>query len=87
MRNRASSLADAGQFGSGRAWLVKDTDGSLKVTKSENGVNPLCFGQTALLGSDVREHSCYIDYRNKRPACLTNFPDDLVNWENGASRM
>ena len=44
------SAAGAGQFGSGWCWLVKDTDGGLKVTKTENGVNPLCFGQTALLG-------------------------------------
>ncbi|MBQ0748748.1 MAG: superoxide dismutase, partial [Roseovarius sp.] len=67
--------------------VVKDTDGSLKVTKTENGVNPLCFGQTALLGCDVWEHSYYIDFRNKRPAYLTNFLDNLVNWENVASRM
>jgi superoxide dismutase len=64
---------------------VKDSDGSLKVTKTENGVNPLCFGQTALLGCDVWEHSYYIDFRNKRPAYLTNFLDNLVNWENVAS--
>ena len=75
------SAAGAGQFGSGWAWLVRDKDGSLKVTKTENGVNPLCFGQTALLGCDVWEHSYYIDYRNKRPAYLTNFLDNLVNWE------
>ena len=81
------SAAGAGQFGSGWAWLVKDTDGSLKVTKTENGVNPLCFGQTALLGCDVWEHSYYIDYRNKRPAYLTNFLDKLVNWEYVASRL
>ena len=79
--------AGAGQFGSGWAWLVKDTDGGLKVTKTENGVNPLCFGQTALLGCDVWEHSYYIDFRNKRPAYLQNFLDNLVNWENVASRM
>ena len=79
--------AGAGQFGSGWCWLVKDTDGSLKVTKTENGVNPLCFGQTALLGCDVWEHSYYIDFRNKRPAYLSNFLDKLVNWENVASRM
>ena len=53
------------------------------MTKTENGVNPLCFGQTALLGFDVWEHSYYIDFRNKRPAYLTNFLDKLVNWENG----
>ena len=79
--------AGAGQFGSGWCWLVKDKDGSLKVTKTENGVNPLCFGQTALLGCDVWEHSYYIDFRNKRPAYLTNFLDKLVNWENVSSRM
>jgi len=81
------SAAGAGQFGSGWCWLVKDKDGSLKVTKTENGVNPLCFGQTALLGCDVWEHSYYIDFRNKRPAYLSNFLDHLVNWENVASRM
>ena len=81
------SAAGAGQFGSGWCWLVKDTDGGLKVTKAENGVNPLCFGQTALLGCDVWEHSYYIDFRNKRPVYLTNFLDNLVNWENVASRM
>ena len=77
----AFAAAGAGQFGSGWAWLVKDADGSLKVTKTENGVNPLCFGQTALLGCDVWEHSYYIDFRNKRPAYLSNFLDKLVNWE------
>ena len=32
------SAAGAGQFGAGWCWLVKDTDGSLRVTKTENGV-------------------------------------------------
>jgi Fe-Mn family superoxide dismutase len=78
--------AGAGQFGSGWCWLVKDGD-ALKVTKTPNGVNPLCFGQTALLGCDVWEHSYYIDFRNKRPAYLQNFVDKLVNWENVAERL
>ena len=81
------AAAGAGQFGSGWAWLVKNADGSLAVTKTENGVNPLCFGQTTLLGCDVWEHSYYIDFRNKRPVYLTNFMENLVNWENVASRM
>ena len=83
----AFSAAGAGQFGSGWCWLVKNADGSLAVTKTENGVNPLCFGQIALLGCDVWEHSYYIDFRNKRPVYLSNFLDNLVNWENVASRM
>ncbi len=80
------SEAGVGQFGSGWAWLVKNADGSLAITKTENGVNPLCFGQTALLGCDVWEHSYYIDFRNARPKYLENFLNNLVNWENVASR-
>ena len=81
------SAAGAGQFGSGWAWLVKDASGALKITKTENGVNPLCFGQTALLGGDVWEHSYYIDFRNKRPAYLTNFLDKLVDWDAVAAKL
>ena len=83
----AFCAAGAGQFGAGWCWLVKNADGGLEVTKTENGVNPLCFDQTALLGCDVWEHSYYIDFRNKRPGYLSNFLDKLVNWENVASRM
>ena len=82
----AFAAAGAGQFGSGWCWLVKDKDG-LKVTKTEIGVYPLCFGQTALLGCDVWEHSYYIDFRNKRPAYLANFLDKLVNWDAVAARL
>ena len=67
--------AGVGQFGSGWCWLVAESDGSLKVTKTENGVNPLCFGQTTLLGCDVWEHSYYIDFRNKRPGVSGEFPE------------
>ena len=81
------AAAGAGQFGAGWAWLVKDKDGALKVTKTENGVNPLCFNQTALLGLDVWEHSYYIDFRNKRPAYITNFLDTLVDWEKVAADL
>lgn len=81
------AAAGAGQFGSGWCWLVKNPDGSLAVTKTENGVNPLCHKQTALLGCDVWEHSYYIDYRNKRPAYVANFLDKLVDWEYVASRL
>ena len=81
------SAAGVGQFGSGWCWLVKDNDGSLKITKTENGVNPLCFGQKTLLGCDVWEHSYYIDFRNKRPVYIANFLENLVNWENVAERL
>jgi Fe-Mn family superoxide dismutase len=78
--------AGVGQFGSGWCWLVLDK-GALKVTKTPNGVNPLCFGQTALLGCDVWEHSYYLDFRNRRPAFIQNFLEKLVDWENVADRL
>ncbi|MEM1343942.1 MAG: superoxide dismutase [Pseudomonadota bacterium] len=83
---KAFSAAGAAQFGSGWAWLVLDGS-ELKITKTPNGVNPVCFNQTALLGCDVWEHSYYIDFRNKRPAYLENFLNNLVDWENVAARM
>ena len=68
------------QFGSGWAWLAVK-DGSLIVTKTPNGENPLMTGAQPILGCDVWEHSYYIDYRNLRPKYLEAFFDNLVNWE------
>src|SRR5919205_1030796 len=48
--------AAVGQFGSGWAWLVLDK-GKLKITHTQNGVDPLPLGQTALLTCDVWEHA------------------------------
>jgi Fe-Mn family superoxide dismutase len=68
------------QFGSGWAWLVED-NGTLKVTKTPNAVDPLAEGQKPLLTLDVWEHAYYIDFRNARPAFIKNFLDQLVNWD------
>ena len=74
------------QFGSGWAWLsIKD--GKLKISKTANAANPIIEGMKPILGCDVWEHSYYIDFRNKRPDYLANFLDNLVNWENVASRL
>ncbi|WPZ23928.1 superoxide dismutase (plasmid) [Sulfitobacter faviae] len=79
---QAFKAAAIGQFGSGWAWLIQKPDGSLGVTKTPNGVNPLATGEgTALLGLDVWEHSYYVDYRNRRPDYVDNFLDRLANFE------
>lgn len=72
--------ASATLFGSGWSWLVKDTDGSLKIVQTANAGCPLTDGQTPLLTCDVWEHAYYIDYRNARPDYLKNFWE-LVNWD------
>lgn len=78
----AFKTAATTQFGSGWAWLIQKADGSLGVTKTANGVNPLATGEgTALLGLDVWEHSYYVDFRNRRPDYVTNFLDSLASYE------
>ncbi|WP_319531548.1 superoxide dismutase [uncultured Cohaesibacter sp.] len=84
----AFKAAAVGQFGSGWAWLIQKADGSLGVTKTPNGVNPLATGEgTALLGLDVWEHSYYVDFRNRRPDYVTNFLDNLANYEFAESNL
>ncbi len=67
-------------FGSGWAWLVKNSDGSIELVSTSNAGTPLTEGQTPLLTCDVWEHAYYIDYRNARPKYLEAFWA-LVNWE------
>jgi Fe-Mn family superoxide dismutase len=74
------------QFGSGWAWLVDD-NGTLKVTKTPNAVNPIAEGQKPLLTLDVWEHAYYIDFKNARPAFIANFLDKLVNWDFVAANL
>lgn len=84
----AFKAAAVGQFGSGWAWLIQGADGKLAVTNSPNGVNPLATGEgTALLGLDVWEHSYYVDFRNRRPDYVTNFLDNLANYEFAESNL
>lgn len=82
----AFANAAATQFGSGWAWLVDD-NGTLKVTKTPNAVNPIAEGQKPLLTLDVWEHAYYIDFRNARPGFINNFLDKLVNWDFVASNL
>ena len=67
-------------FGSGWAWLVKNSDGSLELVSTSNAGTPMTEGKTALLTCDVWEHAYYIDYRNARPKYVESFWN-LVNWD------
>ena len=61
-----------GNFGSGRTWLVKNTDWTLKIMNTSNAGCPLTIGKTTLLTIDVREHAYYLKYQNRRVEYVTN---------------
>lgn len=67
-------------FGSGWAWLVKKSDGTLEIISTSNAATPLSNKElVSLLTCDVWEHAYYIDYRNARAKYLENFWN-VVNW-------
>ncbi|MFC1969895.1 superoxide dismutase [Chloroflexota bacterium] len=73
-------------FGSGWAWLVRNSDGSLSIEAMSNAGTPLKDGRKALLTCDVWEHAYYIDYRNARASYLEAFWK-LINWEFVANNL
>jgi len=75
-----------GTFGSGWAWLVQRSDGTLAIISTSNAATPLTGEDAALLTCDVWEHAYYIDYRNARPKYLEAFWK-LVNWEFASSKL
>ena len=73
-------------FGSGWAWLVKNSDGSLELVSTSNAATPMTNGQTAILTCDVWEHAYYVDYRNARPKYVEAFWQ-LINWDFAAKNF
>lgn len=71
--------AAATRFGSGWAWLVVTSNGTLKVTSTPNQDVPFNEG-TPILGLDVWEHAYYLKYQNKRPDYISAFWN-VVNWD------
>lgn len=70
----------AAQFGSGWGWLVKSSDGGLRIVTTSNAGNPMRSNDTPLLTCDLWEHAFYIDYRNEKGEYVDNFWS-LVDWE------
>lgn len=74
-------------FGSGWAWLVRESDGKLAVQTTANAENPLIHRKTMpLLTCDMWEHAYYLDYRNEKKKWLEAFWN-VVDWEFVASQL
>jgi len=69
-----------GRFGSGWAWLVVKSDGSLDAYSLPNQDSPLMQGDTPILGVDVWEHAYYLNYQNRRPDYLDAWWN-VVDWD------
>jgi Fe-Mn family superoxide dismutase len=67
-------------FGSGWAWLVKSSDGNLKIIQESNAGNPMRNGYVPILTCDVWEHAYYLDYQNRRPDYVKALWD-ILNWD------
>jgi superoxide dismutase, Fe-Mn family len=70
--------AATGRFGSGWAWLVKNSKG-VEIISSANQDSPVMEGHFPVMGLDVWEHAYYLKYQNRRPEYIAAWWS-VVNW-------
>ena len=73
------SAAAVSLFGSGWAWLSKNAEGELVITKESNAGCPLTSGLVPLLTIDVWEHAYYLDCQNRRAEYVKKIWE-IIDW-------
>lgn len=66
-------------FGSGWAWLIKNSNNKLQVITMPNQDSPVTDGLTPLLGLDIWEHAYYLKYQNRRAEYISAWWN-VINW-------
>ncbi len=72
------NAAGIGRFGSGWAWLVKNSKG-IQIISTANQDSPVMDGNSPIFGIDVWEHAYYLRYQNRRPEYLGAWWS-VANW-------
>jgi Fe-Mn family superoxide dismutase len=80
------SAAAIGRFGSGWAWLVKDSSGKLDIQSTANQDSPISEGRLPILTLDVWEHAYYLKYQNRRAEYVSAWWN-VVNWKEVEKRF